>query len=580
MVSSKIRFTEIETDVLVVGGGLAALRAALAARMAGARVLVAVKRKLGRSGSSANTSGGFAVAWSELDEFDNPELHYVDTIVGGGWVNDRAQVRAMVDEAPARLRELWQIGAEFRKRDGRYHLSPSGDHRRPRVLVPINMRGTDMTIPLRAAVLDAGAEVLENCAVVDLLRDDERIVGAVGLSRDEVRSWIIRAGATVLAAGGAGRMFTVTSNPVDVRGGGYALALRAGARLRDMEFIQFYPWRLIRPFKNTRVPIQPSTFVAGGRLYNSRGERFMEAYDAVKKEAATRDVSARGIFDQIRNGLAVDGGVVLDVSHIPDEQFRIDNTKVVDALDPKGIDYRTIPLIVAPEAHFFMGGVLIDDHGRSDLPGLYAAGENAGGMHGGNRLNSNAVPETQVFGYRAGIAAARWAASARSARIDGSIIEFWRRRLGGIEWASAEVSPGFAALVERQQQAMSVGLGIVRTAAGLERALAEIEGIRTALAGLRVRTVGDLVTAAEIEDMCAVGAAVAESALLREESRAAHYRDDFPTMDQAWTRTITVGPAGIATREIAVGADEATWVVQGGVANPLASKPGAKEFVE
>src|ERR1700719_2715721 len=154
-------FKEIETDVLVVGGGLAALRAALTARSAGARVLIAVKRRLGKSGSSANTSGGYAAAWSELDALDDPELHYEDTIIGGGWVNDRALVRALVDEAPARLRELWEIGAEFRRREGRYHLSPSGDHRRPRVLVPLNMIGTDMTLPLREAVIAAGVDVLE-----------------------------------------------------------------------------------------------------------------------------------------------------------------------------------------------------------------------------------------------------------------------------------------------------------------------------------------------------------------------------------------------------------------------------------
>jgi fumarate reductase (CoM/CoB) subunit A len=573
-------FEEIETDVLVVGGGLAALRAALAARAAGARVLVAVKRRLGKSGSSANTSGGYAAAWSELDDLDDPELHYQDTIIGGGWVNDRTLVRALADEAPRRLQELWEIGAEFRKRDGRYHLSPSGDHRRPRVLVPVHMIGTDMTLPLRDAVLRAGVDVLENCAIVDLLRDDDRIVGAIGVGRDRIGGYMIRARATILAAGGAGRMFPVTSNPIDVRGGGYALALRAGARLRDMEFIQFYPWRLIRPFKNTRVPIQPSTFVAGGRLYNSLGERFMEAYDPVKKEAATRDVSARGIFDQIRKGLAVDGGVVLDVTHIPDELFRIDNTKVTEALDPKGIDYRSIPLIVAPEAHFFMGGVLIDEHGRSDLLGLYAAGENSGGVHGGNRLNSNAVPETQVFGYRAGTAAARWAAGAPAGQIDRAAIDLWRRRLDRIEVAATQAAPEFDALVERQQQAMILGIGIVRTAAGLEAALAEIERIRGTLAELRTRTLGDMLIAHEISDLCSVGAACAESALLREESRAAHYRDDFPTTDRSWARTITVGPDGIATRPIATGAEERAWTVPAGATDPHASRPGAREFVE
>ena len=174
----------------------------------------------------------------------------------------------------------------------------------------------------------------------------------------------------MLAAGGAGRLFTVTSNPADVCGGGFALALRAGARLRDMEFIQFYPWRLIRPFKSSRVPIQPSTFARGARLYNSKGERFMERYDPERKESTTRDLSARGIFDQIKAGFGIEGGVSLDVSQVPDDQFRYENSKVVDLLDPKKIDYRSIELVVAPEAHFFMGGVLIDEQRPRGPAGL------------------------------------------------------------------------------------------------------------------------------------------------------------------------------------------------------------------
>jgi fumarate reductase (CoM/CoB) subunit A len=566
-------FEEIETDVLVVGGGLAALRAALAARQAGARVLVAVKRKLGRSGSSANTSGGYAVAWDALDALDNAALHYEDTVAGGGYVGDRALVQAMVDEAPARLQELFDIGAVFRKRDGRYAMSPSGDHRRPRVLVPEHMRGTDMTLPLSEAVRAAGADVLENCAIVDLLQDDGRVVGAIGLGRDAARGWVIRAGATILAAGGAGRMFTVTSNPVDVRGGGYALALRAGVRLRDMEFIQFYPWRLIRPFRNTRMPIQPSTFVTGGRLYNSLGERFMEAYDPVKKEAATRDVSARGIFDQIRRGLDVDGGVVLDVSDIPLEKFRAENSKVTEALEPRGIDYRTIPLILAPEAHFFMGGVVIDPWGRTTLDGLYAAGENAGGMHGGNRLNSNALPETQVFGERAGTDAAR--AGRRPGHVDGAVVARWERQLGRIANATVPASEAMEALATRLQQAISVGIGIVRTAEGLAATIAACAAIREALPGVPVQSLGDVMLAAEILDMCAVGTACAESAALRTESRAAHYREDFPTTDPAWVRTITYGLDGCRVDPVAVGPEEAAWTLA-----PVGGTAQAREFVE
>ena len=285
-----------------------------------------------------------------------------------------------------------------------------------------------------------------------------------------------------------------------------------------MEFIQFYPWRLIRPFKSSRVPIQPSTFAIGGRLYNSRGERFMERYDPDRKESTTRDLSARGIFDQIKAGLGIEGGVRLDVSQVPDDQFRYENSKVVDLLDPKKIDYRSIELVVAPEAHFFMGGVLIDEHGRSDPRGLYAAGENAGGIHGGNRLNSNAVPDTQVFGHRAGVDAARHAREVRGASYDPCPVDRVRERLTRLSSEAVEAAPEFANLHDELKQAMTLGIGIVRTAEGLQTAVADAAAIRERLSGLPVRSLGDLTAALDIDDLCSIGTACAASAFARTES--------------------------------------------------------------
>ena len=573
-------FKTIETDVLVIGGGLAALRAAISARKAGARVLVAVKRLLGRSGSSALTTGGYAAVSPGLNADDDPDLHYIDTVVGGGYVNDRALVRALVDDAPARLTELWEFGAPFRMRDGQYHLSPSGDHSQARVLVPQNMRGGDMTLPMREVALALGVDVLENCVIADLLMDGDCVTGAVGIARNKSEGFLIQAGATVLAAGGAGRLFTVTSNPADVCGAGFALALRAGARLRDMEFIQFYPWRLIRPFKSSRVPIQPSTFAIGGRLYNSKGERFMEAYDPDRKESTTRDLSARGIFDQIKAGLGVEGGVVLDVSQVPDDQFRYENSKVVELLDPKKIDYRAIELVVAPEAHFFMGGVLIDEHGQSDLRGLYAAGENAGGVHGGNRLNSNAVPDTQVFGHRAGIDAARHAQEAQGGSPDPRPIERIKMRLTALKSNSVDPAPEFIALHDELKQAMTLGIGIVRTEEGLQQAVAGARTVGERLSQLPVGTLGDLTAALEIEDLCEIGIACARSALARKESRASHYRDDFAQTDPTWIRTVTYDKNGVSERAIEVDTQEEERFAARQIARTTRTNSGEREYVE
>jgi fumarate reductase (CoM/CoB) subunit A len=565
-----------ETDVLVVGGGLAALRAALSAREAGARVLVAVKRKLGQSGSSANTSGGFAAACPDLNPADDAAQHYADSVVGGGFVNERRMARLLAEEAPARLRDLWAIGVRFQQRNGHYYLSPSGDHRQPRVLVPEHIRGTDLTLPLRAAVQAAGVDALENTLIVDLLVDDGRVVGAVGIRRDRVEACVIRAGATVLAAGGAGRLFSVTSNPVDVTGGGYALAIRAGAPLRDMEFVQFYPWRCIRPFGSSRVPVQPSTFVSGARLYNRRGERFMERYDPVRKEATTRDVAARAIFEQIRAGLDVDGGVLLDVSGVPDAQFRLENSKVTERLDPRGIDYRTIPLVLAPEAHFVMGGVQVDEWGAAPLVGLYACGESAGGTHGGNRLNSNAVPETQVFGHRSGRAAAAFAARQPGpGRADDDVWAAWTRRLKEVRSESPDLSPESKARLAAFRQAMWLGLGIVRTAAGLRQALDEAAATQARAAAAAPETLGELVAAVELEQLAATAHACAASAGLRTESRAAHYREDFPQTDPAWLCTVVYADGRAERRPLARDADEDRRLAPA-VAQPARSD----EFVE
>ena len=567
--------TTLATDVLVVGGGLAALRAAWSARQAGARVLVMVKRKLGQSGSSANTSGGFAAASPALDPADDARQHYADTVVGGGFVNERPLARALAEEAPARLQELIEVGARFQQRNGHYYLSPSGDHRHPRVLVPEHVRGTDLTLPLRAAVLASGVDVVENVLVVELLVDDGRVVGALGIRRDRAELVVVQAGATILAAGGAGRLFSVTSNPVDVTGGGYALALQAGATLRDMEFIQFYPWRCIRPFGSSRVPVQPSTFVSGAKLYNAAGERFMEAYDPVRKEAATRDVSARAIFDQIRFGKAVDGGVVLDVSAVPDDVFRHENSKVVERLDPHGIDYRAIQLIIAPEAHFVMGGVLIDEEGGASRPGLYACGETAGGVHGGNRLNSNAVPETQVFGHRAGRAAARYAGAAGPGAVDERTLARWTRRLAAVREEGSEVSAELKATLAAFRDAMWLGLGIVRTEAGLAKATAQAEATEAQLGELRPETLGELVAATELGHLAVAARASAASALFRTESRAAHYREDHPETDPAWVATVTYAIDRASRRPLAVDRDEV-----GRLSRPTDRPPSPDEFVE
>lgn len=527
----------IEADVLVIGAGLAGLRAALAARQAGAaRVLLAVKGKAGRSGSSAMTTAAYAGVFPGGDPEDSAALHIADTLKGGAGVGDPALVAAMCDGAAWGIAALESAGGAFQREGDHYKVTPSGDHSRPRVLLAPNNQGTDYTVPLAERAAEAGVEMLEAVMAVEIVRRGDAVAGAVLLDLKRGRLLAVSAPAVVLATGGAGRLFSVTSNPIDITGDGFSLGFRAGAVLRDMEFIQFYPWRCTDPFTNSRVSIQPSTFVLGARLYNALGERFMQG-----GEATTRDVAARAIFLEIQSGRGLDGaggaGVRLDLSPLSRAAFEDTNPKVARYLEKLGIDYATYPFVVAPEAHYWMGGLAVDVDGAGSLDGLFAVGEVAGGIHGANRINSNALPETQVFGERAGRRAAARAGMPRhgiAAEADA-----WARRLD----AGAAKGLEEAALAERLRTlraAMWGFLGIVRQEAGLAAGLDHLRGLSDELeargpaAGWRA-----LRAWCELRSLCDTALLSFTAARHRRESRGAHYRADFPDPDDArWLGTL------------------------------------------
>jgi fumarate reductase (CoM/CoB) subunit A len=541
----------IDTDVLVVGGGLAALRAAYDALGAGARVTLAVKGKAGRSGSSAMTSAGYSAAFDSAD--DSPEQHYLDTLAGGKGINDARLARIMTEEGPQKLRELEAMGAPLAYSDsGERLVNPSGDHSRARVFVAANHTGRDFTDALAAAVVARGCQLLEMTAVLDVLTAGGEVAGAVGLDYENGDLLVIAAPAVILGTGGAGRLFSVTSNPNDATGDGYALALAAGADLRDMEFIQFYPWRCIIPFERSRMPIQPSTFVLGGKLWNSEGERFMLAYDPVRAEHTTRDVAARGIYDQIHAGKDVKGGVRLDLSEVSFEDWLRTNPKPARHFVDRGLDVYREELIIAPEAHFFMGGAVIDEAGRTRVPGLYAVGEAAGGVHGANRIDSNALPETQVFGARAGRAAA--ARSQRGARPVVDVPEEWNLRFEAARGGEVADEPSpYAGLRKELQRIMWTRLGIVRDGDEMEAGAREVDELARRLEDCRPNGVRDLMHHATLESSITVARCCFTAALTRTESRGAHYRKDFPAQDDAsWllVQHLERGPGGSLVRTV------------------------------
>ncbi len=478
------------------------------------------------------TSAGYSAASGSAD--DSPEQHYRDTLAGGKGINDEHLVRIMTEEGPARLAELETLGARLAYgEDGQRRVNPSGDHSVPRVFVAANHTGRDFTEPLTDAVVARGCVLLEMTAIVDVLTQEGEVVGAVGIDYASAELVVIAARSVVLGTGGAGRLFAVTSNPNDATGDGYALALRAGAALRDMEFIQFYPWRCIIPFDRSRMPIQPSTFVLGAKLWNSEGERFMLAYDPVRAEHTTRDVAARGIYEQIRAGKDVKGGVRLDLSGISSEDWQRTNPKPARYFNERGLDVFKEELIIAPEAHFFMGGAMISDEGQTRVRGLFAVGEAAGGVHGANRLDSNALPETQVFGARAGRAAAA-RRNAQEAAYPTPTKE-WQRRfdtaMAAAGTESDDAADAYVALRKELQDVMWNRLGIVREAEQMELGLRELDELERRLAGCRPAGARALMTHATLENSLTVARCCFTAALSRTESRGAHFRKDHPEQD-------------------------------------------------
>lgn len=532
-------------DVLVVGGGLAALSAAIAARSRGASVALAVKRRAGRSGSSALTTGGYAAVVDDAPAGDDVERHISDTVASGYSIGEPALTRILCSEGPESVDELLEFGGAFlRREDGTLHVTGSGDHSAPRSLLAANRIGVDFTIPLAKAARELGVEVLDLTMVVDLVVHDGRVVGAVVLNLDASTVETIGAGAVILATGGAGRMFPVTSNPTDVTGDGFSLGARAGAELRDMEFIQFYPWRCIDPFDSSRVAIQPETFSYDARLYNADGERFMLDYDAERVEGATRDISARAIFDQLRRGKGVRGGVRLDVSALSFERLELTNPKIAREVRRSGIDHRTYPFIVAPEAHYMMGGLTFDEHGATTLPGLFAAGEVTGGLHGANRLSNNSLPEAMIFGRRAGIAAAK--AGTERSRVQ-ELPESWQRHARLVAGPDKLRADDPITLVrDRLREVVGRVLGIVRTGASLEEGLEAVAALAPSLEIDGV-TAAELRALIELRAMCDTAQLGMTAALARDESRGAHYRDDAPERDdRRWARPVRLRLAGSA----------------------------------
>ena len=543
----------IETDVLVVGAGGGGVRAAVEAHAAGARVLLLSKGIVGKSGLTQTAVTGFQVAYGYADPRDNPEVHYADTMRGSYGLADPELVRIFTREVLEAVADIERFGARF-DRDGtgamiQRKLDASQTYARS--IKKGDSLGTPIMQALRREMNRRKIPRMHEMLVTRLMTDGGRVSGAVALDFRTGEIVAIRARAVVLATGGAGELFPVNSNTPDSTGDGYVLALDAGADLVDMEFILMLGHAVLHPLAVRGVLYTFQYLLPKGAapLYNADGEAFLARYDPEGSDNPARHIYARAIYGEVRAGRGTPhGGAWFDPGSVSMETLNDTLPSQTQYLMSFGVDMRK-PIEVGVAAHYVCGGVKIDPNAETTLPGLYAVGECSGGPHGAARIGGNSLSELLVFGKRAGRHAAETAA-AGGARSDPAAEEAeYRRVLGLLDRSRNGLRP--TEVKRRLQETMDLHVGVVRTDAGLAEAIATMEAMETeilpSMAVASADRVGnyDWVEALEVSAMVRLGRAIAGAARLRTESRGAHYREDYPDIDDgAWLRNILIRDSG------------------------------------
>jgi succinate dehydrogenase / fumarate reductase, flavoprotein subunit len=528
-----------EYDVLVIGAGGAGLRAAIEALAQGARVGVVCKSLLGKA-HTVMAEGGLAAAMGCVDTADDWRTHFRDTMRGGKLLNNWRMAQIHAQEAPDRVRELEQWGALFDRTDNGDILQRAfGGHSYKRLCHVGDRTGLEMIRTLQDRGVEMGFDVYMECTVTRLLKDGDRVAGAFAYWRESGRFVVLTSKAIVIATGGIGKSWKITSNSWECTGDGMALAYQAGAELLDMEFVQFHPTGMVWPPGVQGILVTEAVRGEGGILRNKNGDRFMEKYDPKRLELSTRDVVARSIYTEVREGRgSPHGGAFLDISHKPPEYVKRKLPSMYHQFkELADVDITKGPMEVGPTCHYVMGGIRVDaETGRSSLPGLFAGGEAAAGMHGANRLGGNSLSDLLVFGRRAGLAAAQYAKSTAWPSIEeDQIARAQREALAPFDQAGGE-NP--YQIHHDLQEAMQSLVGIFRNEEDLRRALVELEKLKERakhirLEGSRLYNPGWHLYF-DLASMLTVSEACTHAALARRESRGAHSRLDYPNLDDAW----------------------------------------------
>ena len=546
-------YEPLDFDVLVIGAGGAGLRAAIEASAMGLKTGLVCKSLLGKA-HTVMAEGGVAAALGNVDKEDNWQVHFRDTMNGGKFMNNWRMAELHAKESADRVYELERWGAAWdRTEQGTILQRAFGGHTHRRLAHVGDRTGLEIIRTLQDRGVHQGIDVFMECTVTHLLKDGERVTGAFAYWRESGRFLVFRAKAVVLATGGIGKMYPVTSNSWEYTADGHALAYSAGAELIDMEFIQFHPTGMVWPPGVRGLLVTEAVRGEGGILTNSVGERFMERYDPKRMELSTRDEVARAIYYENRDGRGTPhGGVWLDISHRPaDYIIRKLPSMYHQFKDLADVDITKAPMEVGPTMHYMMGGIKVDpDTGASTLPGLFAAGECSGGMHGANRLGGNSLSDLLVFGRRAGMGAAQFARdnSAPTGFDERAVAEAERLLLEPFERSSGESPYDIQFTL---QDIMQNRVGIMRTAEDLQSAIDSFPDLwerwrRVRVEGTRLFNPGWHLYW-DLHNMLTIAESVTRAALQREESRGGHTRVDFPETDKKkWEKLTSVTRRGEA----------------------------------
>jgi succinate dehydrogenase / fumarate reductase flavoprotein subunit len=535
--------TNVETDVLVIGSGAAGMYAAIEAARSGAKVLLADRSLIGRGGATVMAQMTVAAALGE-EVPDDPSHHLEDTIAAGRGLCDEKLSQLLCEDAPECIRQLDKWGVGWARKNGHITATTAPGHDRPRcVYVDFINTGPAVSKTLRTVIARDGKSIRKagDLCIVDLIASGGEAAGAVAWHLSSGAPVTIAAKATVLATGGLTRLFRRNSASVNMGGDGYALALRAGASLIDMEFVQFFPIGHLAPRLVGMDPIMwdPFRYKLGGRMLNGRMEEFTSAYgsDEDGKYVLTRDLATYAILKEVEAGRgSPHGGAYLSFQHCTPAAMREAFGPVIDRLAENGIDLTHMPVEVAPIAHYHMGGVKADAAMATDVPGLFVAGEVVGGANGANRLSGNALTEAFVFGRRAGKSAAARAAklSRQNFRAQDAdpALDLVRANAGG----GRNSNP--AEMVASLQATMADNVGPLRTGAKLKRAVDDIAALAGVLGEQPFGRGGafdsERLDWFDLRNMLVAAGAIAQAAQNRNESRGAHQREDFPNMLPHW----------------------------------------------